>query len=379
MSNEKLMALVARAEAEERERAAQQAAEEAAAEAALQKQGEAWLAQGLALLEGIAGPDEVEVVDLGGQFIKLKAAPAVWRGLADFIFRYRVGERWYAHDTTKNTVYIDSPDGWSGPHEMAFLVGLNRRYRKMAENVIANRVWALEGDASGDSAGAKALYDELIALAPERAAEWNALWLAWQVREAARQAAKTERAERFGRYLEALRAWATERAEVVAHNRAVVEALQAEFDQSFTRWTLEQRLRDGEGEVYVERVIVADAHPNERDYWPVFEDGQVVLRRLFGLVSQSTAVTELLSEAGRGPWRRSFYVSAADGRRLDVLPWHAEDAQRRLAAELRPLPEEPAIETFDPDDSEFVYGLTVEERRAISEIEGTYREAEVPF
>lgn len=148
-------------------------------------------------------------------------------------------------------------------------------------------------DKAATLAEAEAAYKRLAALAPERTADWRHLLKSWQEWRTQKddEAAWQERQEALaGEYEAFYRQYLLEYAAAVKVKAARLAERQKELDVEYLVWELEYGVLfiDEDGERYFETRI---AHAltemcTVEGYWPVWEDGEVVQKFFYRLVSK---------------------------------------------------------------------------------------------
>ena len=251
-------------------------------------------------------------------------APREWHGLVIFDIRRHSGTAWTVRfpQRPQSRYTLNEAADWYGPLA-EYVAEMQAFYENRRDDEIA---YASEGLRDADT-----LYDamdhhaNLMRVAPQRAAEWDAALEAWRAESARKDAAAVERARAFDDYIAALAAWRAEYEAALAANRAAVGRIQAELAAT----------DDGREQAEV-----------------VQHDGYAML-----------AVIR----------RHITHVDDA-GMSLSYWPDEMYDVKRRLEEEIVPLPEQPDLRTFGAFG-----GLTDAERRRIDETVGDMQIAGVPF
>lgn len=186
------------------------------------------------------------------------------------------------------------------------------------------------------------------------------------------EAALADRTAAVDAYVAALGAWRVAHERALSENRMTVARAQAALDKEFDRYEVAYAaVGDGDDKPYRETAWADAPEPDLDGYWNVFDNGNLVRRRLLRPMWVSEAVTEKLSEAGNGPWRRAYYVHDA-GQSVYYLPWDGVELHRQLKTRT-PLPAEPEPPAFLSD------GMTAVERGRIAEVTRGMARVDIPF
>lgn len=203
-------------------------------------------------------------------------------------------------------------------------------------------------------------------LEASKAAEWDAAQAAWQQRRDARAAA-------VDAYVEKLAAWRAKYERTLAENRRVVAGAQRALDEEFTRYEVAYAaVGDADDEPYRETAWADHPEPEEGGYWAVYDNGDLVRRRLLRPLWVSEAITQTVSQAGEGPWRRAHYIHDA-GVTVYYLPWGTVELHRQLDKTITPLPAEPEPLEWARE------GLTAAERERIAAVTRGMAHVDIPF
>lgn len=232
---------------------------------------------------------------------------------------------------------------------------------------------------------AQAKLAELNQLAPERAGEWQEAFEAWGAyrlkvdAEAAEHRLKQQaERENTNRFRQAFVAYQQAHARQLQQNIEALEALAAQYDQTFTVWRLEYALvaADEEGETYVETkyAFVLAPEPDSFGGWTVLA-GRPEKRFFYHLVSRSDAITCQVSEGQPAPYIR---VEAAGDYHFYYSPVYSrEEIEAAVYQAVAALPFEPQPEHFDlghlygQDRRELYYNLhLVENGQDAAQVEG---------
>jgi hypothetical protein len=346
------------------------AAEDAEREREEQKAAEAWQARQAALIAEaqtlvgeVLGPCRIEPADEG--IDTFTVTPDLWRGLVTLRV-WRVMDKWFCD-------HGYSPGGradWNDPEAARFLVEMHRRFEERLVATIDWRQQAL-GATLLQSVVAESLA-QLLALAPERDAEWRALAEAARARIAQREAA-------MDAYVAALAAWRADYEAALTDNRQALDEIRSFADQEFYRYEVAYAAVDDDDEAdgvgrYVEMAWAADPTPDEKGYWALYVDGRVVRRKLLRALWVGEVVIETVSEAGRGPWRATVYAPDA-GESVACLAQVAGDIRSEVNGRMRRLPAEPSPGRFGLGGSEW----TAEERQRVNDVTAGMARADIPF
>jgi hypothetical protein len=357
----KLEELLAKARATREARRQQQEAEKAAEQAEWQQPfGEA-VARARAIVEPALGECATEEYD--GSYRRLLVIPRVWKGLVTFYMETGNGGMWKLAGA-KATCYLAGPDEWELSGPLAWLAAMDDLFQERRKTAL--EWYTASMDATRDETVARETHAQLLALDETRAEEWDALLAAAHDRIAARAAA-------MDAYVQALGEWRYKYERILNENRATVAGAGRALDKTFERYEVAfAAVGDDEEEPYRETVWAVEPDPEEGGYWSIFENGNIVRRRLLRPLWVGEEIVQTLSEAGAGPWRRAYYVHEA-GMTVYYLPWHKVELHRQLDKTIEPLPAEPTPPAFLGD------GLTAAERERIAEVTRGMARVEIPF
>lgn len=340
-------------------------------------------------VRAILGPlaeesDVVLVCDYFPTSVEYQVRPHIWRGAVGFTLTRQqsaVNVNWQVSAFDRVAGWCKSAEDWSMRPLTDILAALHQAAMERLANLIDAAVADLARAETEEEAGDA--HAELVRLAPERAAEWDALLaerLAIHEAEAERWA---ERLEDFAAYLRDLRVWRTSYEHVLASNRHQVATIQSYYDTLFTRYELAFAAADVDRdsplstEPTIYKVWASAAEPDATGYWLVYDTDRIVRRRFTNVLWVSEAIRQNVTAAGEGPWRASVYVERA-GRWIHCLVGHRRGLVDDLssATYLDPLPEEPAVTDYG---NVFADGLTADEYRRINEVIGDMERAGIPF
>ena len=257
--------------------------------------------------------------------------------------------------------FDDTPGNvWTRPEVIEMIADLQAAYERERDARIAEAreslSWAVDLDIYASSLAT------LMRYAPEREAEWQALADAAVERRIEREAA-------VDAYVQTLTAWRARYEKTLAENRVTVAGAQRALDEEFIRYEVAYAAVGDEP--YRETAWAIDPDPEEGGWWSIFDNGNVVRRRLLRPLWVGEVVTQKLSEAGAGPWRRSYYVHDA-GVTVYYLPWGVAEL-RQLDKTVMPLPAEPEPPAWVRD------GLTDGEWERINEVTRGMARVDIPF
>lgn len=339
--------------------------------AAAQAQAQAELDEAVATVRGLVEPalgrcDIDGKVAYLGALASLVVKPAAWKGLEQLFVHQMTGAWRVERVGSSNTFFVlrQSAAEWETVEGLEFLAAMDNLFQERradAVKVLSNRL-ALARDA----ATIMNILAGLVAVAPERVDEWDALGADASERIAARAAA-------MDAYVQALGEWRDKYERILNENRATVAGAGRALDKTFERYEVAfAAVGDDEEEPYRETAWAVEPDPEEDGYWTIFENGNIVRRRLLRPLWVGEEIVQTLSEAGAGPWRRAYYVHEA-GMTVYYLPWHKVEMHRQLDKTIQPLPGEPTPPAFLGD------GLTAAEHERIAEVTRGMGRVEIPF
>ena len=368
--------------------AARYAAESAAheeAERLRQEQIEALWPEVRAILGPLA--DESDVVLMCDYFptsVEYQVRPHIWRGAVSFTLTRQQSAfsvNWQVSAFDRVAGWCKSAEDWLIRPWTDFLAALHQAAMDRLPNLV---------DAAGADLAraeteeeARDAHAELVRLAPERAAEWDALLAERLAIHEAESARAAEREEDFAAYIRDLRVWREKYEEALAGNRAEADLLQQEYDAPFIRYEVAFVAApaaddDADEAPYVFTAWATSNEPDADGYWSIYTDDGIVRRRLARVLWVGERIAARAAETP-GPWRFSVWFEPAG--QWVHCPREAPAACKWLTAEatgnrFTPLPEEPAVTDYG---EVFADGLTAEERRRINWVIGDMKRAGIPF
>lgn len=343
---------------------------------------EASKAADLAALRALLGEtaDEMEIeltgwhVGKGGEVYNTsyRIRPVAWGGLVDFsAARWTITSPWRFEYYTVSGTFCQQGLGrepgnvWKQSWVSQMLADLQAKYVWTRDRRVEEMCDWLASHVTTDERAVDA-YETLMTLAPERAEEWDAALAAWRQR-------RDERAAAVDAYVDALATWRKSYERELAENQKAVAGAQRALDEEFTRYEVAYAaVGEDDDEPYRETAWAIDPDPEEGGWWSIFDNGNVVLRRLLRPLWVSEAITQTVSKAGEGPWRRAHYVHDA-GVTVYYLPWDEYKRHRHLDKTITPLPAEPEPPEWVRD------GLTAAERERIIEVTRGMAHVGIPF
>lgn len=340
-----------------------QEAERAAAQAAWQQEVDKAVARIRAIIEPALGKCDFVVHDYDHNIRQFTVTPRAWKGLVKAVIEAEPGGMWkLIHPNGK--CYLSELAEWESPAALESLAAMDDLFQERradAVKVLCGRL-AL----ARDTATIMNILADLMAIAPERVDEWDALGADASERIAARAAA-------LDAYIQALGEWRREYERILNDNRETVAGAQRALDKTFERYEVAfAAVGDDEEEPYRETAWAVEPDPEEGGYWSIFENGNIVRRRLLRPLWVGEEIVQTLGEAGAGPWRRAYYVHEA-GMTVYYLPWHKVEMHRQLDKTIEPLPAEPTPPALLGD------GLTAAEHERIAEVTRGMARVEIPF
>lgn len=363
----KLEELLAKARAAAEAKRADYEARSAAAQAQAQHELDEAVATVRDLVEPALGRCDIDgkAPHLGG-LASLVVKPAVWKGLVQLVVHQMTGAWRVERVGSSDTFFVlrHSAAEWETVEALEFLAATDNLFQERRDQAV---VWQTANMATTRSETvARETHAELLKLDETRAEEWDALLAAALDRIAAH-------AEVMDAYVQALGEWRRKYERILNENRKTAEGAQRALDEEFERYEVAfAAVGDDDDEPYRETVWAIEPDPAEGGYWSIFENGNIVRRRLLRPLWVGEAIIQTLSEAGAGPWRRSYYVHDA-GMTVYYLPWGKVELHRRLDRAIEPLPAEPT------PPQELRDRMTAAEQARINEVTRGMASVEIPF